>query len=414
MTTPASVAGTVVASTAPTPGATTLPVSGIGEAPSASDAFVEATGVNVHLVSGAAIYSSYATVQSLLTNLGVRHIRDGAAIGQPAVCAAEQQLGAAGIHLDLITATQWSVAALQAWTACLGQAVDTIEGPNEYDVAGDPNWIATLGAYTQALYPAMKPLTVVAPSLASEGSLLAFGSYASSVDDGNMHVYFAGRNPGTPGWGATDAYGTYGSLAYDQKIAAITSGSKPVLSTETGYSDDQSDQYAVPPATKARYVMRTLLEGWNAGVSRTYLYELVDEGTPPFSHYGLTTSSGAPKPAYVALKNLLAHLADPGGTFALTALNYTLHASSPVHHALFERRTGRYSLVLWVEAPEWDPNASSTIAVAPQTVTLTFAHAPSALAATVFDDAGNVSTSSLPADSAITVTASPTIVDITP
>src|SRR5438105_4471612 len=31
-------------------------------------------------------------------------------------------------------------------------AVDAVEGPNEYDHAGDPNWVANLRAYQQQLY----------------------------------------------------------------------------------------------------------------------------------------------------------------------------------------------------------------------------------------------------------------------
>ena len=395
------------------PVATGTSPAGTGEAPSASDAFVDSAGVNVHLASGASLYANQSAVQSLLTTLGVRHIRDGAAIGQPSVCAAEVQLAASGVHLDLITSPQWSVAVLTPWLACLGSAVDAVEGPNEYDLSNDPNFAATLGAYMQLLYPAMKPLPVIAPSLTTEAAFVAVGSLAKSVDYGNVHAYFAGRNPGTTGWGGTDAYGTYATIAYGKNLAAITSGGKPVVSTETGYSDDPTDEYAVPAATKARYIARTLLEDWNAGVTRTYLYELADDGGTPFSHYGLVDALGNPKPAYVMLKNLLAHLTDPGGAFATARLNYSLTAPATVHHVLFEQRTGRYHLVLWVEASEWDPTTGHAVTVAPQTATLTFARAPSALTSTVFDDNGNVSTTAINAGT-VTVTASPTIVDITP
>ena len=229
-----------------------------------------------------------------------------------------------------------------------------------------------------------------------------------------MHNYAAGRNPGTSGWGGTDAYGTYATLSYDVNVAALVSGGKPVTSTETGYSDDSADQYAVPPATQAHYLARTLLDDWNAGVVRTYLYELADEGTPPFSHYGIVDASGNPKPAYVLLKSFLTHLADPGGTFTTTPLAYTLTAPPTVQHSLLERRNGTYSLVLWVEAPEWDPTTSTAIALASQTATLTFARTPASVAATSFDDAGNATTHTVSGNGTVTVTGSPTIVDITP
>jgi hypothetical protein len=387
------------------------------ETPRSADAFVDSAGVNVHLSNFGTLYGNINAVTSLLEGLGVRHIRDGTAIGQPSVCADDVQLAAAGIHIDLITATNLSMPALQAWATCLGPAIDTIEGPNEYDLSGDPNWVANLSAYAGLLYPSMKPATILAPAVTSEQNFIALGSLATSVDEGNMHDYFAARNPGTPGWGGTDAYGTYGSIAYNIALAAVESGGKPVVATETGYSD-ATDQYAVPAATKLRYTLRTLLEHWNAGVTRTYFYELADEGAaPPFSHYGLTDATGTPKPAYVGLKNLLSHLADPGGSFPATPLAYTLGAASSVHHTLLQKRNGHYVLILWVEQPEWDPNTSTALTVATQTATLTFAKIPSAVAATTFDNGGNVATTSVAASGGkvtLQITASPTIVDITP
>jgi hypothetical protein len=54
---------------------------------------------------------------------------------------------------------------------------------------------------------------------------------------GNMHDYFSGHNPGSPGWGGQDQFGVYGSLAYFIAIAQQTTGQAPMWSTETGYGD---------------------------------------------------------------------------------------------------------------------------------------------------------------------------------
>jgi hypothetical protein len=394
----------------------TAVVAGPGESPRSADAFVDAAGVNVHLAYSGTLYGNGTIVTSVLAALGVRHIRDGTAPTQSPACTQYARFAAAGIHLDLITSPSLDRSALNSWISCLGPSLEAIEGPNEYDASGDPNWAAVLESYMQVLNATAKPAVVIAPVLVSEEHALAVGSLASSVSDGNMHDYFAGRNPGTSGWGGTDAYGTYGSLAFNMQLAGITSGNKPVIATETGYSDS-ADQYAVPAATKARYIMRALLEHWNAGVVRTYLYELIDEGGEPFSHYGLVDAAGTPKPAYTALKNLLARLSDPGGATTLAPLDYTIAAPSFVHHTLLQKRNGAYALVLWVELPEWDPNQSAPIAVAPQSVKLVFAHAPASAAATVFGDGGDVSTSGVSiASNAATVhvSASPTIVDIVP
>jgi hypothetical protein len=162
--------------------------------------------------------------------------------------------------------------------------------------------------------------------------------------------------------------------------------------------------------------LRTLLEAWNANVARTYLYELVDEGGGYFGSYGLTDANGNVKPAYVAVKNLLAHLSDPGKPIALGSLAYTLAAPAQVHHALFQKRDRSFVLALWLEASEWDPNANVPIAVAPQPTALTFGRLPTMLRTTSFDDAGNVTTQTIAPARTLTlnVGGSPTLLDIAP
>jgi hypothetical protein len=401
------------ASTLPAGTATNAPAS---EVPRASAAFADSAGVNVHLTFSSTYYvNNFAGTAALLEGAQIHHIRDGPPPVQSGICAEVQALAANGIHLDMITNPQVTSVNLAGYIACAAGAVDAVEGPNEYDSSGDPNWATTLDAYQPLLFGAAETLggiAVFAPALTSEADYAKVGSLMQWCNDGNMHDYFAGRNPGTAGWGATDAFGTYGSLTANISYARQESGTNPVVSSETGYSD-AVDVYAVPAATKAHYILRTLLEHWDAGVARTYFYELIDEGSAPFTHYGLVDASGNPKPAYTALKNLLLHVAD-SGTPALSPLNYTMSAAASVHHALLQKSNGSYVLILWDEVPEWDPNALVPIAVTPQTVTLNFAATPSTLAATTFDANGNVTTVPLVARASVslTVNGSPTVVDI--
>jgi hypothetical protein len=386
--------------------------------PRSADAFADSAGVNVHLSYSATVYGTNAPlILARLTALGIRHIRDGTALGQTNVCSMLQQLAANGIRLDMIVSDTLTAANFAAYAACISPALESVEGPNEYDLSGRANWATTLDTMQPQLYAEAKSqgtIAVLGPALTSEGAYAAVGSLGASAEFGNMHDYFAGHNPGAAGWGSADAFGVYGSLAWNMGVAAQDVVAKPLVATESGYST-AADQYAVPAATQARYLMRTLLEHWNAGVVRTYVYELADEGSAPFSHYGLLDSGGNPKPAFNALHNLMAHVADPGGAPVLAPFPYALAAPASVHHALLQRRDGSYVLVLWNEVAEWNPDTSSTIATAAQPVTLTFGNVPGAVAVTSFDDNGVVTSAArAPASSlALSISGSPTLVDIT-
>lgn len=379
-----------------------------------SDAFVESVGVNIHLSYYGTLYGNdFGTTRALLQGLGVRHVRDGAATGNWSVCGEDGALASAGIRFDVVAPASLDASELAWWITCIGSAAEAVEGPNEYDLSGNPNWVASLRGAQQALWTRYgSRLPVLSPALTSAAAYTAYGS-TSGFDHGNMHDYFAGRNPGTRGWGGTDGFGTYGSLAWNMAVAKQVSASKPMIATETGYSD-AVDQYPVPATIKQRYVLRTLLEHWNAGIVRTYLYELVDEGGWPFSHYGLVDASGNPKPAYRALANLLARLSDPGASFTPKSLAYTLSAPASVHHVLLQQRSGTYQLIIWNEVPEWDPNAGALLAAGPQSIVLVFTQTPRALQALTFDDAGSIATRSIAplASVSLNVTGSPSIIEI--
>ncbi|HTJ27024.1 MAG TPA: hypothetical protein VMA36_12775 [Candidatus Limnocylindria bacterium] len=395
------------------------------ELPRQADAFVDSIGINIHLGAYGTMYvNDFPAVQSLLSGLGVRHVRDGIALNQPTICSEDKTLASQGIHFDFVSAIGETAAVLDPWASCVGSAIEAMEGPNEYDLSHpstDSNWTGSLDTFQQALYTGVKGtssgMTVLAPALTTQTAYASVGNLSGDADDANMHNYFAGRNPGTPGWGGTDAFGTYGSLPWNMALARQDTGSKPIYATETGYADQAGLLDAVSPATKARYTIRTFLEDWNAGVVRTYTYELVDESDDSYVSYGITDQSGNPKPAYTAMKNLIAHLADPGASFSPTPLAYTLTVPSSVHHTLLERRNGSYALVIWVEEPDWDPDTDTALPVATATATLQFTNTPHSVTATTFNDTGNVSTAPLAvtANSAtLTVSDNVTIVDITP
>jgi hypothetical protein len=371
--------------------------------------------VNVHLGNISTLYGRKPElISKLLTELGVHHLRDSTYPDQDDRCAQDAHYGARGIYFDYIVTPGETDAQLQAWQSCSAPSADAYENYNEYDESHDPNWIAVLQAAQQqidAFVPGTGAISL-GPALTSEADYGAVGPLVAG--GGNMHDYFAGRNPGTAGWGATDGFGTYGSLAYNIAIAQQTTGSAPMWATETGYGDAPGSQYALPPAIKMHYTLRTLLEHWNAGVARTYFYELVDEDQGDFGSYGLANDRGEPKPAFTALAALLAHLDGRGSQPA--RLDLTIDALSSVHHALFAKGDGTFVLALWQEVQEWNPLLERAMRVVPLPATISLDSRPHALTRTIFGPDGVPASHSLrtSAHFSLSIDGGVTLLDIAP
>jgi hypothetical protein len=128
-----------------------------------------------------------------------------------------------------------------------------------------------------------------------------------------------------------------------------------------------------------RYVPRLFLDYFAAGVARTFAYELLDEGTARDEieqNFGLLRHDGSPKPAFVALRCLLATLADPGPPFRPAPIRYRLDGGAPaLRRAHFRKRDGRAYIVLWLDAPSYDERRGDLV-VAPRRVTLRFDEPP--------------------------------------
>jgi hypothetical protein len=340
-----------------------------------ADAFVDSVGVNVHLTYINTSYANFPGVQSALQALGIRHIRDGL-VDTPWTTYYDRlnQLGQLGIKATLITSPSESATLLTAYPGRVANSFEAYEGPNEYDISGDPNWANTLTNFMTLLHSAVKSnastsqFPIVGPSLTQAPSFATMASSAGSFDDANLHNYLGGRNPGTPGWGS----GGYGSIVWN---LALTSGAwpgKPVITTETGYVNDLTQMNSVPEDVSGKYLPRVLLEQWMNGIKKTYIYELVDEGSgQPDNGYGLLHSDFSPKPAYNAIKNVLGLLADPGPAFQASGLDFTLSGNlANVQHVLLEKRDGTFYLAIWVEQPDYDVNAKQELSVPAQQVTV--------------------------------------------
>jgi hypothetical protein len=340
-----------------------------------ADAFVDSIGIGVHLAYSDTPYvSQFTTVRERLEELGVRHLRDDLYPARSDQYARLEALAAAGVGSTLILGSPSNGSAglegLLDVAAGL-DGVEALEGPNEYStMGGDPNWIANLTAYQEQLYadakadPQLAALPVVGPSIV-HGDQDELGDVSAHLDRGNIHSYPQGDPPD--------------KLKNAIERAELNSDEKPIWATETGYHNALAwtgENKPVPEDVAATYMPRLFLEYWRWGIQRTFAYELLDQfpepaGAEAESHFGLLRNNLARKPAFEALRNTIAILADPGAPFAPAALDYALSeggvplagAESPgLHKVLLQKRDGSFYLALWRTTSVWDPDSATPIA----------------------------------------------------
>jgi hypothetical protein len=316
-----------------------------------------------------------------------------------------QDLGNSGIHGTFVTALTANQAAITSFPTAIGPMFEGYTDPNEMDSVGDANWIVDCQTYTQSLYSWVKGnaatagYPVVGPALVGGTSNALVGNLSAYMDKGNIHDYMYPRNPGTTGWGSQTPYGTYGSIGYNILRSQVTSGSKPIIATETGWGTNYPPDYEVDNYTLLRYIPRLYFEHINNGVLRTYTYMLLDDGWGGISIYqtfGLFNHDFSIKPAGTAVKNLIATLADPGATFKTTPLTYQIIGStSNVVHTLMEKRNGTYIIAVWIETPSWNVSGGGDITVPVQNVTINTGGKFSKATISTFDVNGNLTAAPL-------------------
>jgi hypothetical protein len=237
------------------------------------------------------------------------------------------------------------------------------EGPNEVD-NNNGNWggLQTYGewarTYQASMYAHAKriapSISVLGLTVTSAAGAHAVGDISAISDAATLHPYPDGDVPAA-------------HLAPMQRdFAAMNAAKKPWWVTETGYhtspnATESLYQPGVSDIAQSKYVPRLYLDYFAAGVPYTSVYELIDEHddkTNAEANYGLMYYDGEPKPAYGALKNLLGLLSDRGAPFTPASLDYTLAgATGTIRQSLFEKRDGRFYLVLWNDVPAYRPKA---------------------------------------------------------
>ncbi len=384
-----------------------------------ADAVVESIGVNTHLGYTDTPYNDFATVEQRLRELGIRYIREGVSLERPDVYSRLRTLAADGIHLDAIAGDplgRWNMGTIDQQLDLiekeLGSAAISIEGPNEYDLQGDPDWVAVLRSYTQRLWegvkarPALAALPVIAPSIVLRESMAAEGDLTPWIDYGNTHTYLSGAMPET-------------DSIWDGELgaAAANSGGKPVQVTETGYHNGIAGTVGHLPTSEAAtgvYMPRLFLSNFARGIARSYAYELLDQREDSAKSdieaaFGLLRNDFSKKPAALAVERLIGLLSDRGAAFSPGSLSYSLEGAPPSsRQLLLQKRDGSFYLVLWNAVSVWDPAQRTDLDPGAVPVTLRLEE-PLASAEVFEPNSGAAAVSKVTEPSAIDLALRPTV-----
>ena len=356
---------------------------------SAAD-FTTSAGINTHLGYSDSVYwQKWPMVRDRLLELGVSHIRDGTfAAGYPdvigpLVAARYNELGAKGIKGNLLVGHEQAMTPItlqQRLNWVRENVADftlSIEGSNEFDThGGDPGRIESLRAMQCEIHRRVKgdPLLASKPVVGSSSGNFhsdeiwygEIGDLSRCLDKGNLHPY-SGSDP------------PHRRLSRDLSVAMTWAravfGDKPLWATESGYWNT-THSGGVSEAAAATYVPRAFLENFRRGIERTQAYELIDLDTGSdqvIDNYGLLRSDGSRKPAFTALRNLLAIVKDTAPASGRLGFGIVCTANcrygdpnayptedGPIRHVLLRHSTGAYFLAVWSESQVWDARRTDT------------------------------------------------------
>ena len=356
--------------------------------------FINSIGVNTHIDFSNSSYSNLTVVENSILYLGITNLRDSP--------ESSADLGATGLWQQVATTTgakfdayipEGSVANMQASLSDISTLakqgiLNYVEGGNEEDqpyATSQGNRLAITAAFQEQVYavgqhaglPVINMSFGVGWSTSSTGDYGTVGNLATYANYANAHTY--------PGTGNTPLT-TLEALNSDAELAA---NGNSVITTEFGYYTDgrTTDASAVNPTVQAKYLLDGLMDAYSLGDTKTYLYELLDEGGTKGdaeANFGLFTSDGTPKLAATAIHNMTTLLADTGNSFTAGELGYNLAGTiSTDHTLLLEKSDGSFWLAIWNEARLSGPTSPTPITVPDHTLVLTLASTASEIE--VFD-----------------------------
>jgi hypothetical protein len=235
-------------------------------------------------------------------------------------------------------------------------------------------------------HPRLAGVPVVGPSIWGRRTedYLELGNLQRNVDKACLHYYTGGRRPtraGRPG-GRDEGGGERDySISDALRDAAVIAPAKPMWITEYGFPvagpGTPLSGHMITETAAAKYLVRGLLDAFGLGVEKIYIYSLIDDvqRSPPRYH-GLLDGSMRRRPAFNAVKNLMALFADRGAPSRPAALDYNLGNLAPgIKQQLFQKSDGSFLLTLYQDVDSYDRGSKRDIAVRPMPVQLALARA---------------------------------------
>jgi hypothetical protein len=349
-------------------------------------AMVDSVGINSHLSSGP-YASRFETVEKLLRDLGVRHLRDEIHPDRGDIVRMQRLSEELGIRFNLLVSPATNtVPQMMQFISALGiRRLSAIEGQNEGDhewfmahPVAQNDWRRIVVDYQRSVHSAVRQL--YSPDVLPLGSptvlnykpedMRAIADAAHYCDFVALHAYVQGaQEPET-----TDPYAALSW--YLENMRDPFKPGAPAIVTEAGYNTQAGAKTAVSETAAAIYTLRLLLNNFMSGIRRTFIYELLDQGHDPTEweqHFGLVRADDTPKPSYSALQRLLGALngkvlaARPGRRWV-----ELVDGPPDVKLAHFRKDSGELVVALWRTVRCWDPAARRDIDVLPASIELRF------------------------------------------
>ncbi|MGL4313398.1 MAG: hypothetical protein ACRCSO_05365, partial [Sphingomonas sp.] len=348
--------------------------------------FINSIGINTHSGNGGDAYADASQALRSLHYLGISNVRD-AASATGIWGAVENALAQGGIKFDFVVdsglpgggtaALQGFIQTLEKIQATNPGSISSVEGLNEantqYFSYNGSSSVGAAAAFQRDLYNAVKgdaalggvPVINLSIAMESSTAYALLGNVAQYADFANAHAY------------ASTAQAAGNEILLSLGNAAAAALGKPTVITETGYTTAAStDHLGVDQTAQAKLTLQALLDGFQSGAAKTYLYELFDSTLDPNGpaseqHFGLFNADGSAKLAATAVHNLTTILGyrDPAATTPAGNASVGLLPLDG-HATILGKNNGAYDVVLWRDAKIWDDAAGQAVPVTAQSTTV--------------------------------------------